>query len=92
MIEATACGRPVIAFRRGAVPEIVEDGVTGFVVDGETGAVDAVRRLSTLDRARVRARFERRFTARRMAGQHLDLYETLMWRCRGAFGRAATGP
>jgi glycosyltransferase involved in cell wall biosynthesis len=82
----------VIAFRGGSVPEIVEDGATGFVVDGETGVVDAVRRLSTLDRACVRARFERRFTARRMAGQHLDLFETSMRRCRGTFGRAATGP
>jgi glycosyltransferase involved in cell wall biosynthesis len=92
MIEAMACGTPVIAFRTGSVPEIVEDGVTGFVVEDETGAVDAVRRLPSLDRARVRAAFERRFTARRMAEQYLDLYEALMRQSRGEPGRAATGP
>ena len=92
MIEAMACGTPVIAFRSGSVPEIVEEGVTGFVVEGEVEAVAAVRRLPSLDRARVRAGFERRFTARRMAEQYLDLYETLMRQSRGDCGRAATGP
>ena len=57
MIEAMACGCPVVAFRHGSVPEIVEDGVTGFVVDGIDEAVAACARLDRLDRAAVRAPF-----------------------------------
>src|SRR5258708_13884505 len=67
MIEAMACGTPVIAFRRGSVPEIVDDGVTGFIVDGEDEAAQAATELSRIDRARFRGDFEGRFTARRMA-------------------------
>src|SRR5437762_6818097 len=67
MIEAMACGTPVIAFNRGSVPEIVEDGVTGFVVEDEAGAIGAVDRLAHISREGVRRRFEERFTARRMA-------------------------
>jgi glycosyltransferase involved in cell wall biosynthesis len=67
MIEAMACGTPTIAFRRGAVPEIVEDGATGFVAENEAEALRAIGRLNELDRRAVRAGFERRFTARRMA-------------------------
>src|SRR5205814_5150728 len=63
MIETMACGTPVIAFRRGSVPEIIEDGVSGFVVDGMGGAVQAVAQVETLPRAEVRRCFERRFTA-----------------------------
>ncbi len=77
MIEAMACGTPVIAFNRGSVPEIVEDGLTGFIVEDETGAVAAVRRLGSLPRARVRQRFEERFTARRMAEDYLRIYRSL---------------
>jgi glycosyltransferase involved in cell wall biosynthesis len=77
MIEAMACGTPVIAFRRGSVPEIVDDGVTGFVVDDEAGAVRAIGRLGELDRHRVRARFEERFTAKRMASEYIRHYEAL---------------
>ena len=77
MIEAMACGTPVIAFNRGSVPEIVEDGVTGFIVEDVESAIAAVSRLHTLDRARVRRRFEERFTARRMARDYLDVYRTL---------------
>jgi glycosyltransferase involved in cell wall biosynthesis len=77
MIEAMACGTPVIAFRSGSVPEVVDDGVTGFVVDGEDQAVQAVRRLRDLDRRKVRSAFERRFTARRMASEYLGHYEAL---------------
>ncbi len=77
MIEAMACGTPVIAFNRGSVPEIVEDGVTGFIVEDMVGAVAAVQRLHTLDRARVRQRFEERFTARRMAKDYLGVYRSL---------------
>src|ERR1700745_2533998 len=67
MIEAMACGTPVIAYNRGSGPEIIEDGLTGFVVEDETSAVAAVSRLAGLDRAAIRKRFETRFTARRMA-------------------------
>jgi glycosyltransferase involved in cell wall biosynthesis len=74
MIEAMACGAPVIAFNRGSVPELIEDGITGFVVEDETSAVGAVRQLSRLSRAAIRKRFEERFTARRMAAQYLEIY------------------
>ena len=77
MIEAMACGTPVIAFNRGSVPEIVEDGVSGFIVEDERGAMSAVNRLSTLSRATVRQRFEDRFTARRMAKDYLAIYRSL---------------
>jgi glycosyltransferase involved in cell wall biosynthesis len=78
MIEAMACGTPVIAFNRGAVPEIVEDGLTGFIVEDEISAVGAIGQLSTLSREQVRARFEERFTARRMAGDYLEVYRKLV--------------
>jgi glycosyltransferase involved in cell wall biosynthesis len=74
MIEALACGTPVVAWRRGAVPEVVEDGVTGFVVDELDAAVDAVRAIGAIDRARCRAVFEERFEATRMAQAYLDAY------------------
>jgi glycosyltransferase involved in cell wall biosynthesis len=77
MIEAMACGTPVIAFRRGSVPEIVEDGATGFIVDDEGDAVRALGRVSEIDRRRVRARFEQRFAAKRMAEEYVRYYETL---------------
>jgi glycosyltransferase involved in cell wall biosynthesis len=63
MIEAMACGTPVIAFNRGSVLEIVEHGLTGFIVEDETSATGAVSQLATLPRHRVRARFEERFTS-----------------------------
>jgi glycosyltransferase involved in cell wall biosynthesis len=77
MIESMACGAPVIAFNRGSVPEVIEDGLTGFIVEDEVGAIGAVERLATLSRARVRARFEERFTARRMATDYLATYRDL---------------
>jgi glycosyltransferase involved in cell wall biosynthesis len=77
MIEAMACGTPVIAFQNGSVPEVLEDAVTGFIVHSEDQAVEAVRRIHMLDRARVRGEFERRFTARRMAQNYLKLYARL---------------
>ena len=77
MIEAAACGAPVIAFNRGSVPEIVEDGVTGFVVEDETSAIGAVHNLSLLSRNVVRQRFESRFTSARMAGDYVDIYREL---------------
>jgi len=80
MIEALACGTPIIAFNRGSVPEIVDDGVTGFIVEDETGAIGAIDRLGHLSRAAIRKRFEERFTARRMAQEYLRVYRSLMER------------
>jgi glycosyltransferase involved in cell wall biosynthesis len=80
MIEAMACGTPVIAFRYAAVPEIVDDGITGFIVDSEEEAAKAAIRLGRLDRARVRRAFEERFTARRMAEDYLNVYRRLIAR------------
>jgi glycosyltransferase involved in cell wall biosynthesis len=77
MIESMACGCPVIAMRRGSVPEVMDDGLTGFIVDNEEEAVAAVGRLPTLDRAAVRARFEQRWTARRMAQDYVEVYQRL---------------
>ena len=78
MIEAMACGTPVIAFNRGSASEIIEDGLTGFVVEDETGAIGAVDRLSQLSRDNIRRRFEERFTARRMAQDYLAVYRGLL--------------
>jgi glycosyltransferase involved in cell wall biosynthesis len=78
MIEAMACGTPVIAYNRGSVPEVIEDGLTGFVVEDELSAVSAVDRLPRLDRGEIRKRFETRFTARRMALDYLAAYRGLM--------------
>ena len=77
MIESMACGCPVIAMRRGSVPEVMDDGVTGFIVDSEDEAVAALARVPTLDRAAVRERFELRWTARRMAQDYVDIYHHL---------------
>ena len=77
-MEALACGTPVVAMDSGALAEIVEDGVTGFVVEDEDGAVAAVERLSTLSRPAIRKQFEARFTARRMALDYLAAYRGLM--------------
>jgi glycosyltransferase involved in cell wall biosynthesis len=78
MIEAMACGTPVIAFNRGSVPEIVEENLTGFIVEDEISAVSAVNKIGQLDRRRIRARFEERFTARRMAKDYLSAYRSIM--------------
>ncbi len=78
MIEAMACGTPVIAYNRGSVPEIIDEGLTGFVVEDETGAVAAVQRLNRLSRHAIRQQFEQRFTARRMALDYLETYGGLM--------------
>ena len=80
MIEAMACGTPVIAFNRGSVPEVVDAGLSGFIVEDEDGAVDAVARLPELSREKIRRRFEQRFTARRMAQDYLAVYGSLMER------------
>ena len=77
MIEAIACGTPVIAFRSGSVPEVVDHSVTGFVVSDEEEAIQAIKRIGELDRRRIRAQFEKRFTARRMAEEYLKQYAIL---------------
>jgi glycosyltransferase involved in cell wall biosynthesis len=75
MIEAMANGTPTIAWRAGSVPEVIDDGLSGFLVSSMEGAVEAVRRLPSLPRANVRAIFERRFTAARMARDYVAIYE-----------------
>ena len=77
MIEAMACGTPVIAYNRGSVPEVIDEGLTGFIVEDEISAVAAVNSLSTLSRAAVREQFEARFTARRMALDYIAAYRSL---------------
>jgi glycosyltransferase involved in cell wall biosynthesis len=78
MIEAMACGTPVIAYPRGSVPEIIEAGVNGWIVENVDEAVDAVRRVSSIPRVRSREAFEKRFTAARMVRDYLALYESLI--------------
>jgi glycosyltransferase involved in cell wall biosynthesis len=78
MIEAMACGTPVIGYNRGSVPEVIDDGVTGFIVEDETSAVAAIKRLPELSCEKVRKRFEERFTARRMASDYLSVYRSLI--------------
>ena len=77
MIEAMACGTPVIAFPCGSVPEVIDHGVTGFVVTSMQEAAAAVEQAAALDRAAVRATFERRFSARRMAEDYIEVYMRL---------------
>jgi glycosyltransferase involved in cell wall biosynthesis len=78
MIEAMACGTPVIAYRSGSVPEVVEHGVTGFIVENEEEAVRAIGELPRLDRRAIRARFEERFSATRMAQDYESHYQKLV--------------
>jgi glycosyltransferase involved in cell wall biosynthesis len=83
MIEAMACGTPVIAYDSGSVAEVVEHGLTGFIVDSESAAADAIEsRLSDLSRDKIRARFEERFTARRMAKDYVAIYRQLIGEAR----------
>jgi glycosyltransferase involved in cell wall biosynthesis len=77
LIEAMSCGTPVLAWRNGAVPEIVEDGLTGFIVDSLEEAARRLPQLAALDRSRVRRRFETRFPAARMTQGYLALYRAL---------------
>lgn len=78
MIEAMACGTPVIAYNHGSVPEIIEEGISGYVVSNLDEAVAAVGKVPSLDRRQVRAAFEARFTADRMARDYVDVYERLL--------------
>jgi glycosyltransferase involved in cell wall biosynthesis len=77
MIEAMACGTPTIAFDRGSVPEVMENGVTGFIINQIEQAVEAVGRVRDLSRARCREVFEKRFTASRMANDHVNAFMRL---------------
>jgi len=80
MIEAMACGTPVVAYRGGAVPELVEPGQTGFIVESLEDAVEAVGRVGELSRRRCREVFEKRFTATRMAHDYVQQFERLIAR------------
>jgi glycosyltransferase involved in cell wall biosynthesis len=83
MIEAMACGTPVLAFRKGSVPEVIEDGLSGYLVDTEEEAVAVLPQTLLLDRRRVRRRFEERFSASRMAANYVSVYEKLLQRSVG---------
>jgi glycosyltransferase involved in cell wall biosynthesis len=78
MIESMACGTPVVAYNRGSVPEIVDENLTGFIVEDEISAAAAVNSLAQLDRGMIRKQFEARFTARRMALDYLAAYRNLI--------------
>src|SRR5437868_4304548 len=78
MIEALACGTPVIGFRCGSVPEVIDDGVTGFIVDELDAAVEAVRNIESISRYRCRETFDARFTASRMAHEYVSVYRGIL--------------
>lgn len=78
LIESLACGTPVLAYRRGSIPEIIEDGVTGFVCDGLDEMTAAIQRIPEIDRGRCRRSFDQRFTVERMAQDYVRLYERLL--------------
>ena len=78
LIEALACGTPVLAYRRGSIPEIIEDGVTGFVCEGLDEMTAAIQRIPEIDRRRCRSTFEQRFTVERMAQDYVRLYERVL--------------
>jgi glycosyltransferase involved in cell wall biosynthesis len=78
IIEAMACGTPVIAYGHGSIPELIEDGITGFIVDDIEGAVQVLRKIPALDRRCCRARFEERFTVKRMARDYMSIYQRLI--------------
>jgi glycosyltransferase involved in cell wall biosynthesis len=84
-----ACGTPVIAWRCGSVPEVVDDGVTGYVVDSIEEAVAAVDKAVRLDRAKVRGRFEDRFSAERMVEDYLAVYEQVINAASSSISSAA---
>ena len=80
MIEAMACGTPVIAYRHGSVPEVMQDGVTGFIVDNQDEAIAAVEKIGQLDREQCRRTYEQRFSARRMAYDYVSAYKQLIYK------------
>jgi glycosyltransferase involved in cell wall biosynthesis len=78
MIEAMACGTPTLAFNRGSVPEIIENGKTGIIVSSADEAIKKLPQLLSLDRRIIRQEFERRFSAKRVAQDHIALYDELV--------------
>jgi len=82
MIEALACGTPVIAHHQGSVPEVLRHGITGFIAEGLDEAVQAVENLGLISREECRAQFEQRFTARRMMEDYVEVYEGLLHEAR----------
>jgi glycogen synthase len=92
MIETMACGTPVVAIENGSVPEVLEHGVTGFIVHNEDEAVRAARQLAMLDRGRIRAEFDRRFTAQRMAQNYVSLYSRLIEQRKASVEETAESP
>ncbi|HUJ46324.1 MAG TPA: glycosyltransferase, partial [Rhizomicrobium sp.] len=78
MIEAAACGTPVIAFNCGSVAEVIEDGVTGFIVQDVASAARALGKVQAMDRLQIRRRFEQRFTVEQMTAKYLDVYSRLL--------------
>jgi len=83
VIEALSCGTPVLAWPGGSVPEILEPGVNGWIVDSIDDAVAALAHVAAIDRAACRASFDRRFTAERMARDYLSVYKRLRDASRG---------
>ena len=78
VVEAMACGTPVIAINRGSMPELIDDGVTGFLVDSVEDAIAAVARIGEIDRAACRAAVAARFTVDRMADRYVALYQRIL--------------
>ena len=91
MIEALACGTPVLTTRFGAAPEIVEDGVVGFLRPDEAGLVDALGRIHEIDRAACRRRVEQRFSMEHMVAKHIDVYERAISGVSRPFDLVGTG-
>jgi len=92
MIESMACGTPTIAFRCGSVPEVITDGLSGFIVDNMDDAVRATKQAGTLDRAACRAEFMKRFSAPIMARQYVKVYESMVAAKSGAPETVPAGP
>lgn len=92
MIEAMACGTPVIARRRGSVPEVVDEGITGFICENETGAAEAVRQIDALDRSEIRQHFETRFDVDRMGKDYINTYRSLIAEANGYDDRMRDWP
>jgi len=90
MIEAMACGTPVIAYSRGSVTEVMTDGVTGYIVGSEEEAVSAIARIDQIDRGICRSYFEKRFSADRMARSYINVYQKLMVRQKNIISDAGT--